>query len=295
MSLFSRRSAALLLGLTLGTASLPAHAAKDKKQCAISANHGQELRTQHKFLEARAEFVRCASDGCPSVVAKDCGQWLAEIEQRIPTVAFSATDALGKDVVGLKVSVDGAPLDLGVAGTAVQLDPGPHKVRYLAAGMAPLEEDLIVVEGEHARSVRVKLGAKAEAVMPPDEPPAPIEKKGTHISPAVYVLGGVGALGLLSFTLLALRGSSDYSDAEARCSPRCTASDTSAIKTEFAIADISLGIGIASLAAAGIVLAINLSESPKADAPPAKSDLKATALRFEPRASGGVLGLSGTF
>jgi hypothetical protein len=67
------------------------------------------------------------------------------------------------------------------------------------------------------------------------------------------VLGGVGVLGLASFAFFGLSGSSKQSDLDSRnCKPNCPQDDVDTIKRNYLIADISLGVGAASLVAASV-------------------------------------------
>lgn len=67
---------------------------------------------------------------------------------------------------------------------------------------------------------------------------------------ATWVLGGVGVAGLGVFAGFGLAGRSGQSDLEDRCSPRCSPAEAKSTKTKYLIADIGLGVGVVSLAAA---------------------------------------------
>jgi hypothetical protein len=67
-----------------------------------------------------------------------------------------------------------------------------------------------------------------------------------------YPLLGVGAAGIVSFGVFALVGKSKQHELESTCKPNCTEDALSSMKTSFLVGDISLGVGLASLAAAGV-------------------------------------------
>jgi hypothetical protein len=60
----------------------------------------------------------------------------------------------------------------------------------------------------------------------------------------------LGAAALGSFAFFALTGKSDENDLRDSCSPNCPESDVDSVRTKYLVADISLGVGIASLGAA---------------------------------------------
>jgi hypothetical protein len=85
---------------------------------------------------------------------------------------------------------------------------------------------------------------------PPAPPPA-----AAPIPVASIALAGVAVVGLGSFTFFALSGKSTEHDLAGSCGPRCSDDEVSPVKTKYAIADVSLLIGIAA-AAVAVVLAV---------------------------------------
>ena len=81
-----------------------------------------------------------------------------------------------------------------------------------------------------------------------------------------YALAGVGAVALGSFAFFAVTGKSDENDLRDRCSPNCPESDVDSVRTKYLVADISLGVGIASLGAATFLF-VTSNDSRKAKPP----------------------------
>src|SRR5690349_15758290 len=87
-----------------------AEEAPDTKECVTTYDRAQALRDDHKLLEARAAFLRCAHHACPAVLVKDCSEWLHEVEARTPTLVLRVTDDRGRDAMAANVLLDGRRL-----------------------------------------------------------------------------------------------------------------------------------------------------------------------------------------
>jgi hypothetical protein len=68
---------------------------------------------------------------------------------------------------------------------------------------------------------------------------------------AAAVLGGIAVTGGAVFAYLAATAKSDADHLRATCAPGCNPADVDAIRTRLIVANVSLGVGIAS-AAAGV-------------------------------------------
>jgi hypothetical protein len=100
--------------------------------------------------------------------------------------------------------------------------------------------------------------------------------------------GGLGVVGLGTFTFFALRASSDLHTLQTTCSPACTQDQTRPGRQSALIADISLGVGVLSLA--GAVNWALLSKSQESEA-----RLGAPHVDFQAMAHGGAALLSGSY
>ncbi len=258
---------ALLAGLFVLSLAPSASAAKPTaKECIAAHEEGQDLRGRKKPHAAREKFVACARAECPVVLRKECADQLALVEKDAPTVALEARDDEGKDTTAVTVSLDGAPIADKLTGIAVDVEPGEHAFRFDRADGKSIEQKVLVVEGEKNRKVVADF-----STLVPKEPthvsterdlarPPPSEKK---ISPLVFVAGGVALVAGASFAYFALHGKGTEHDLQKSCEPHCTDSDVKPIKTDYLVADISLGVGLVALAAV-VVLVVTAPSAPPA-------------------------------
>jgi hypothetical protein len=224
----------------------------EKKQCAEAYERTQVLRLERKLIGARDAALRCAQEACPASAKVDCSKWLVEIESSMPTVVVEARDSQGQETFDVRVLCDGVVLAERLDGAATAVDPGVHTMRYQSRGRTT-EESIVVREGEKNRKLLVRL----PALLPP---PSPREKSApTRVSPAVFVLGGIGLVALGAFTYFGLRSLDDWNELDETCAPDCAQDDVDALATKELVADVSLGVGIAALGAATILYVVGAS------------------------------------
>lgn len=149
-----------------------------REECLSSSSSAQDLRVEKKLIAARAQLLSCARDACPLVVKRDCVQWLAEVDASMPTLVITARDSAGADVVAARVLLDGAPYLERLEGKALSIDPGVHKIRVESVGAAPIEQEIVIVEGEKNRILALTLAPIQQArpeppVRPEPTPPPP--------------------------------------------------------------------------------------------------------------------------
>lgn len=252
------RAFAIALLLVTPAAAAPS----EVHECVAASEKGQRLRDKLQLKDAREQFLACARESCPGVVRTECSKWLADANDRLPSVVVRATDGAGRDIVDVKVFVDDALAQEKVDGRRLELDPGPHKLRFERAGTAGKTVDIVAREGEKNRFVDVVLGEAAPPTTTPTVPP-PKEKPHESSFPVVgAVLAGVAVLGGVGFAVLAASGQSDVDHLRTTCAPRCASSDVSSAKTKIILANVSLGIGIVALAGAGYFFFLAPSASP---------------------------------
>ena len=241
----------LVSGLALPAAAAPPSAKSVKEGCVSAYELAQDLRRTGKLIEAREALITCSQPACPSAATVDCTRWLGEVEQSLPSVVVSAHDARGHEVSDLRVLVDGAPLVAAPSGLATPIDPGAHTFRFESSLGPAIEERITIREGEKNRAVSVILGP---APAPAAASGAPSSSAPARPIPALaWVLGGVGVAG---FAMLAGFGASSLGDESAlreTCAPRCAEEDVHAIRVKHTIADIGLGVGVASLGVAAVL------------------------------------------
>src|SRR5688572_26409323 len=102
----------------------------DAPACIAQSERGQLDRDEGRLLEAREAFVACSREDCPRVVRKDCQEFLADLERRVPTVLLVARDSDGRDLTRVRVKVDDKPFAEMLGATALPIDPGSHRFRF---------------------------------------------------------------------------------------------------------------------------------------------------------------------
>jgi len=247
------RSAVIVLSGALGIGAVsPSAAADDDKQACVSAyEHAQVLKREGKLRASREKLRMCARDVCPALVRNDCIAWLDQVDRALPSVVIEAKrdDA---DLTVAKVTLDGNVVSQRLDGKAIELEAGEHVVKVETEGGAPMEQTIVVREGEKNRLVsfayKTKKGPDDEGYAPPGavvpaERPVPI---------GVWPLAALGVVGVGAFAVLGSLGSNDEQNLRSTCAPSCAHSDADSVHTKFILADISLGIGAASLVGAAI-------------------------------------------
>ena len=229
--------------------------ADDKKVCLDSYVEAQRLKQKTSLIEAREKLILCSRETCPATIRDECVQWLSEVDRSLPTVVLLAKDADGRDIVDLRVTVDGEPFVDRADGKPVPIDPGVRVFRFETPGFEPLEEQAVIRASVKDRVISVVLNriggtALAEAQSSPaSAPPDSDVGAGRPIPTLVYVLGGVGVVGVAGFGTFTWRFSSQRSDLDG-CKPFCSEDDINAADTSRKIAFVSLGVGVVALGAA---------------------------------------------
>jgi hypothetical protein len=172
-----------------------------KQACSAAYDATQTLRDEGKLIDARKQALACSAPTCSAYVVKDCARWLAEIEASTPTVVFTAEDASGADTVAVRVSVDGRLVCDKLDGKAVPMDPGDHVVRFELSGADPIEQKLLIRQGQKDRSVATSFKKKdAAGTLSAHARAAPPLTTGA----VVLGIGGVGILIGVGFGVAAI-------------------------------------------------------------------------------------------
>lgn len=239
--------------------------AQDKKaQCMEAYENGQRLRKHSSLRQAKESFLFCSSDSCPEAMHADCGTWLKEVDAAIPKSLFEVTSESGAPLAGVMVSVDlgeARPLD----DEAIELDPGAHVFAFSSPGYRELRERALLPVGD--RLVRhVVLQPLPVAPSSPPHPPAPKSKLDAGRAPTspsawpAWLGAGVSAAGAVGFAYFGLNGRSKDRALDG-CSPACSFEQTDAVRRDYLLANVSLGVGAAGLIGAGAWLVFASSES----------------------------------
>jgi hypothetical protein len=212
-----------------------------------------------RLVAAREQLLACAQRECPSLVANDCALWLPELDAELPSVVLAVEDVEGRDLLQVRVFANDRLLTERTEGRALSLDPGSYRFRFEAAGYRSLIVTASVRQAEKNRIVRAKLepelapgaaAARAGAVESGQEQGS---EGSASVPVASYVLGGVALASLGAFTYFAVSGKNEYDELSETCGHDCTPAQVADGKRAYVIADIALGVGVASAAAAVIV------------------------------------------
>jgi hypothetical protein len=238
-------AAVVVLGVSLTPSAWAAGpSAADKDACFRAVDSGQHLRTGRKLIAAKDQFIVCARPVCPGPVKKDCAEWLAELEATLPSVVLGAKDPKGGDVIDVSVTVDNSPFVDKLDGSAVPIDPGPHVFHFEWRGHASVDQQVLIREGEKSRLVTATFPGNPTA--PP--PPPLAEAKGSAPVPVgVWIFGALAIAGGAAFAGLGASGQSDASNLRSTCAPNCSSSAVDSARLKVTLANVSLGVGIASL------------------------------------------------
>ena len=247
------RCIVLLCGLF---AASPAFAAA--KQCVAQNNDGAQKRDEHHLLASRNAYRACVAEReCPEVVRAECDAALVDVKTAIPTLLVAVVDEQHHDLSGATLLLDGNPVALD--GSTLEVDPGAHEL-VASSGALTSRLQVMAIESDLNRRIEIVLQAPHQ-----DEPLArvPVGVAPARRSPLpAYLLGGVAALGAASFGFFALSGHSSMAALD-RCKPYCDASDVQRARTQYLIADISLGVSLVALSGAGYWLLSAPKEAPK--------------------------------
>jgi len=224
--------------------------------CVRAYEQAQEERQSDKLLAARVHLQDCAQDACPAFIRSDCGAWSRELQAEMPSVVFTARSA-GRDLTDVGVSSGQRVLASRLDGQAVELDPGEYDFQFSSPGMQPVTHHVRLSRGERYLQL-------VEFLPLPKEPAGhgvaslPPRAQRSAVLPAVF--GGVAVLGLAGFAVFGTRGRSAESRLQTTCSPHCSEDQISSVRTQYAVADVSLGVGLASL---GLAAYFALRPSPE--------------------------------
>ena len=239
----------MLLGTLLAVTGTPhlAVAESDGSACATTAEEAQELRTEHKLREAQQKLLTCAQPTCPAIVRTDCMQWLSEVEKAMPTVVIKASGPTYREIIAVRVWLDGVLLFDRLNGLAHPVNPGVHQFRYEVDGMIPIEEQVVIREGEERRMLVVQFQAMPDTGYSTSNSVEPAKVRRTPVIP--FVLGGVGLAALGSFAYFGIKGRAEASDLESGCgvTKTCSNAQIDQVRRKLQIADVSLGVSLISL------------------------------------------------
>ncbi len=252
--------------LALNVAMRPGVARADKVACVAASEKGQTLRMQNQLIQAKDQFLSCTRAACPGVVKRDCEQWLGEVEAAIPSVVMSATDGSGRDVSDIRVLLDGAVLVEKLDGKAVAINPGEHAVRFEHGKETPVEQKIIIREGEKRRLIQISFGQPKDT----DPPKGGADQRATDTrgsraaggeietprrsAPIVgWVLVAAGGVAVGVATYFAIASIIDYNHLT-ECKGSCSNDDVATVDRERWIAGVAGGVGVVAVGIGALIL-----------------------------------------
>ncbi len=283
---------------TITTLMPAAHAQDTKARCLVDHEQAQIHHQQGEYLAERDKLRACAQHSCPSVVQSDCIGWLENLEKIIPSIVLKAWDNAG-DIFDVQVTIDGKPLAARLQGQAIEVDPGPHLLRFESKGRPPQEQRVLLQEGEKNRVVTANWETPRSTVPAAAAPVAQKQAvpKERPVPLSVYILAGVGVAGIGTFTYLGLTGKSRESDLRNSCAPFCKDDDVDSLSTRFHIGDAGLAIGVVAFGAGAIayLLRPEVPSPPNAETPTARSNGRLTNVAVYPLRGGAMAGWQAHF
>jgi hypothetical protein len=272
------------LAVFVGAASLGAvTTAAGSTMCPDSYEKAQEERAAGHLKAALVHLQSCIDPSCAKFIRDDCVRWMEQVESALPTVVF-AVQREGEDLTNVEVSCDGELLMSALDGKAVPVDPGPHDFSFKVSGLAPIQRQTLVREGERNRMIAVEFSVARERVASTtasadtnlSAEPHPHKTIAYYLP---YGLAGLGVLGGAGFALFGIQGNSQQGGLERTCSPHCQSSQVDSVKTKYWLADTCLAVGLVSVAVATYLFLTRRSQG-------ASDRDRAPAIGFAPRTSG---------
>jgi hypothetical protein len=277
--------------------------ALDKTDCANAYVAAQTHRGAHELLAARADLRACARSECDGAlhgqIVRDCIEWLAEVQESIPSIVLATKNEPGQPVASdVVVFIDGGAQPNRVDGLGIELDPGPHTFAF-TAGSFRTQRSFIVLEGVKNQLVEQEVpvdGTQATTSSPFSARPS--EASTAHrpfVSARTLVPLAIGAVGLgvgAAFGLVAVsdKAKLDRNCPNGACSPPVQQSDIDALHTTSWISNVAFGIGGLGVLAGIALWAV---ERP-ASSSPTTSSQKGTSATYDLRFAFGLSSFTAT-
>jgi hypothetical protein len=218
--------------------------------CLTAFADAQRLRREGALRAAHQALISCSQPACPELIVARCTPWLREVAASIPSIIPLAKDGDGRDLVAVRVRIDGAPLTEVLDGRPIEVDPGPHELVFEAPGHPPVAIDVVMAEGQKSRLVEVRIGADVPPPVPKPPPalprPATPPDEGLGVSPWAWVGFGVGAAAFIAAGVTGGLALARARDLEDTCGgTTCSDAQLDAYDEGVALANASTGLLVA--------------------------------------------------
>jgi hypothetical protein len=260
-----------------------------------------------KTASAWAEYssvVTLARRAGQSEREKVASEAVARISLRL--VKLSVVVPAPARVEGLEVERDGSAIVPAMYGTALPVDPGPHRVQAKAPGKQPWEKEVELTTEGSTITVSVPVledlpRSTAAPMASPDRAPLPSPMPASHPTARSHqstwglLLGGVGLAGLAVSGALAMSARAQWTDAgcsRGHCPNESSQrlADTARTRADFATASFVGGVVLLGAGTLLVLTAPRSTPEEKAPSPPESLALSAT---LAPREA--ALSLNGRF
>ena len=235
-----------------------------RAECVTASEKAQQARNAGKLSEARDQLVICGRAECPKLIQSDCTNWMSEVIAMLPTVIPSAKDRKGRDLIDVKVSLDGKVVSESIDGKPFPVDPGVHVLKFETKGTPALDEKIVVKQGEKNRIVTVTFAIGEEADGGAKKP-GPIDVgrdsdrrdddggRRRSLPVAAFIVGGLGLAALGTALYINLDANADARKLRDECAPKCNPADVDDVEQRRIIAGVTAAAG-GALLIAGVVL-----------------------------------------
>lgn len=163
-----------------------------KMACANAYAASQDLRSDHKFKEAREQLHICTQPTCKDFIVKECTAWLQDVENRMPGVVLAARDSTGHPLLDVSVSIDGVPVVARLDGIALEVNPGAHSFVFSLLDGRSVEQSIGVLEGQKSQLLSVTFPPPREPPTVVGSPPRPLPPH-PAATPTLSATSGSGA------------------------------------------------------------------------------------------------------
>lgn len=226
--------------------------------CTDAYETAQRLQNSGNMVAARAAYLRCGAETCPLRLQQECLSTAADIEKAVPTVVFDVVNSKGNQVIQVIVYDGDTQVARAIDGRAIMLDPGPHKFRFETEDGQTAESEVVLLEGQQRRMIRIQLSTGSSSQAPTREQPPTTADTSSPFGawPWVVVGSGVAVAGV--GTGLLINGLSDISDAEALCGGDRSCEGNTAAAYLGNQGNLQRNVGIGMIAGGAGVLAAGL-------------------------------------
>jgi len=254
-----RRSAPVALFAAAIVVTAPNARADDKQTCADAYAQTQTLRQAGQLRAAHEQALLCVKDVCPEFIRSDCGTWLGEIAASQPTVVLDVRDGAGQSVLDASISLDGKPWLATIDASAHEVDPGTHVLRLSRGDAPPVEQSIIVREGDKNQKIVVTVATPGASAVPPPTPgpdavpPPRLEGESPTVAP--WIIGGAGVATLAVGAILGVVVLGDKSTFDEHCDAEaklCDAEGGAARDSGESLAPVSTTLILLGGAAVGV-------------------------------------------